>query len=286
MKRSNVLITVLLSLGIVSLLLDTEGASAEAKFRYTKDECVKCHAVEVNDIATAGKKHRSVPCVGCHVGHPPEVKKPIAPCNKCHPKAKKAHFVEGGGCLNCHTKPHTPLKITFRDKTDCLYCHRLQIDQLMEGKSKHSALDCTVCHDVHRKIPQCTQCHKPHWSEQSAADCKQCHKPHAPRFVAFPAGFPVPSCAKCHKKPADLLSANTTKHNLLECTTCHQGKHRTIPTCQSCHGSPHAAGIMRKFPKCGSCHNIAHALNDWSATEALETPAQAQQKKTSELPAR
>jgi cytochrome c553 len=46
-----------------------------------------------------------------------------------------------------------------------------------------------------------------------------------------------------------------------------------VPTCDSCHGAPHAAGIMQKFPKCYDCHYIAHDLNDWSAVKKESSPA-------------
>lgn len=282
MKRSTVIIMVLLLLGTVSLLLNTDGASA--KVPYTKDDCVKCHAAQVKDIATAGRKHRSVPCLGCHVGHPPEVQKPIAPCNKCHLKTRKAHF-EVGGCLNCHTNPHTPLNITFRGKADCLYCHMSQSEQLTRNKSKHSALDCTVCHDVHRKIPQCTQCHKPHMPEMAATECKLCHKPHMPTQVTYADDIPSKDCGTCHDTVLKTLTTSNVKHKDFACAFCHKDKHKMVPTCQSCHGSPHPAGIMRKFPRCFSCHNIAHALN-WAATEAQGTTAQAPQKETAKLPVR
>jgi hypothetical protein len=284
MKNSYVIIMLLLALGIMSILLNTDGASAETKAPYTKDDCVKCHATQVKDIATAGRKHRSVPCTGCHVGHPPEVQKPIAPCNKCHVKTRKAHF-EIGGCLNCHTNPHTPLNITFRGKADCLYCHAFQSEQLMAGKSKHSALDCAVCHDVHRKLPQCTQCHNLHSPELAASDCKKCHKPHAPTQVAYADDIPSKDCGMCHSDVLKTLASSNAKHKTFTCAFCHKEKHKMVPTCQSCHGSPHSAGIMRKFSKCSSCHNLAHALN-WFATEAQIAPEHVQQKETRDLPAR
>jgi hypothetical protein len=182
---------------IPQLLLYSGVVSAETKYQYTKDDCVKCHAAQVKNIAEAGGKHRNVPCVGCHPGHPPAVKNPIAQCTKCHLRTKKGHFTVSG-CLNCHMNPHTPLKITFKDGQPCLNCHESQIQLLSESKSKHSVLDCTICH---------------------------------------------------------------------------QGKHKTIPECRNCHGSPHPAGIMRKFPKCDDCHTAAHDPYN-SAAPAANVPAE------------
>jgi len=255
--------------GIAALLVHPGLAPAQTKSSYKKEECVQCHAGRVSDIATAGGKHRSVPCVGCHVGHPPDVKKPIAQCSKCHFKTRKAHF-ELTGCLNCHTNPHTPMRISFKGKDACLNCHAIQVDQLRNNRSKHSLVDCSECHDVHRKVPECTKCHVPH-AGKITGGCKQCHKAHMPKLVTYSADIPSKDCGACHKKVADLFVTNTSKHKPLECAFCHKEKHRMVPACQDCHGSPHPAGIMAKFQKCGRCHNIAHDLNNWSEVGSQAT---------------
>ncbi len=108
---------------------------------YKKEECKNCHPDQVNDIASAGRKHRSVPCIGCHTGHPPEVEKPIAECTKCHLKTRKSHF-EVPGCLNCHKNPHTPLNITFSAQAGCFNCHGVEVRQLSDNPSRHTALGC------------------------------------------------------------------------------------------------------------------------------------------------
>ena len=63
-----------------------------------------------------------------------------------------------------------------------------------------------------------------------------------------------------------MLSASDTKHKPLTCAFCHQEKHRMVPKCQDCHGSPHPEGFTVRFPNCGSCHKIAHDLNNWPVT--------------------
>jgi hypothetical protein len=257
---------VFLVVGIVMFLDHSGTASAQTNPALTNDDCGKCHAERANDIAVAGEAHRTVGCSGCHAGHPPQVKKPFAPCDKCHLERTNAHF-RITGCLNCHTNPHRPLNITFKsaDKDACLLCHGTQYWQFREYESKHTALNCSRCHDVHRKFPQCVQCHKPH-SGKIVGDCKPCHAAHMPK-VNLPDTVPSKVCGSCHTKAADLLSATASKHKSLACSGCHQGKHRTIPACQDCHGTPHPEGIRVKFPKCGDCHNIAHDLNNWPAAE-------------------
>lgn len=235
-----------------------------------KQSCPECHAAAADEIKAAGGKHRSVPCVGCHLGHPPTARKALQSCNRCHLTKKKAHF-ELGGCRSCHKNPHTPLNISFSDiKGNCVSCHAAQVAMLRENKSKHSAIECSTCHDVHRKVPECTRCHKPHATDMVVAECRECHKAHMPMPVTYAANIPSKDCGGCHRRALDLLSSSEAKHKPLACGFCHQEKHRMVPKCQSCHGSPHPEGMMAKFPKCGGCHKIAHDLNNWPAAPQKE----------------
>ena len=154
----------------------------------------------------------------------------------------------------------------------------LQIEKLRSFKSKHSALACSFCHNVHGRIPDCTQCHKSHSADIVQKDCKACHKAHQPKNVAYKNDVPNKFCAACHKKAFTLLAASPAKHSKLACAYCHQAKHKTVPQCTQCHVKPHPAAILAKFNgKCGECHSIAHDLNHWSekaaapaATKAVE----------------
>ena len=270
--KSSGLVAVLF--GIVLLLVSSIAVAATSAPGLGNDDCVKCHTAPPADISAAGGKHKDVGCTGCHNGHPPTVKKPIPQCSDCH--GGKPHF-ELKGCLGCHKNPHTPLKITFANNvTDaCLTCHTKQNEQLKQFKSKHSAIACSMCHDVHRKIPQCTQCHKPHAADMVAADCKKCHKPHMPTQVAYADDIPSKDCGACHSTVLKTLAASKVKHSAFTCAFCHKQKHKMVPQCGECHGTPHPAGIMAKFPKCGECHKIAHDLNNWSKTEAAPAAAPA-----------
>lgn len=255
-----------------SLLLGYAGLSAAAQApgqapaaTLTSGDCIKCHAGPPSDVAKAGAGHSRITCQDCHTGHRPSSKNNIPQCSTCH--SGKPHY-ELKGCLGCHRNPHTPLNITMSGNiTDpCLTCHTPQIKQLRENKSKHSALFCSTCHNVHGKVPPCVQCHKPHSSDMVQADCKKCHKAHMPKAVTYGSDVPNKNCGACHKRAFDLLAASKAKHRTLACVYCHKDKHRTVPKCQDCHGVPHPAGMMSRFPKCSECHNIAHDLNNWSAT--------------------
>lgn len=253
-------------------------APAPAKAQGPKllnDDCAKCHAKAPADVAVAGGKHKTaVGCQDCHAGHPPTVRKIIPVCSQCH--EGKPHY-KLAGCNTCHSNPHSPLNIKMgRNITDpCLTCHTQQIVKLRDNKSKHTALACTFCHDTHGKIPECVLCHKPHSKEMTQGDCKKCHQAHMPKAVAYGNQTPSKDCAACHKSAFDLLAASPFKHKNLSCVACHQAKHKMIPQCQSCHGTPHPATMLAKFPKCGYCHSIAHDLNNFKGQAPAGSPASA-----------
>ena len=269
-EHGSLRVLLFLSVGILALCVCSGAAPAEITNRYTPEECVRCHTAQVYDLAAAGGKHKGVTCAGCHAGHPPEVAKPIAPCSKCHVKSRNVHF-ETPGCTPCHTNPHTPLKMSFKGAATeaCLACHGLQGWMFRKYESKHSALACSNCHDVHRKFPSCTQCHVPH-SGKIAGGCNLCHKAHMPKLAALPDAVPSEDCGMCHKIAADLLKATAAKHRALSCRSCHQQKHGMIPSCEDCHGTRHPKDMMARFPQCGECHNVAHDLN-WTVTEVLDS---------------
>jgi hypothetical protein len=261
------------------LVLPGIGRAAETAGLAPAD-CVKCHAAPPADIAAAGGRHKTeVTCVDCHAGHRPASKNNIPKCSQCH--EGKPHYGLKN-CLECHKNPHTPLNIVFAAKTTepCLTCHTEQIKQLKENKSRHSELYCTTCHDVHRKVPQCVKCHRPHSAEMVQADCGKCHKAHKPKVVTYAADVPNKDCGACHKQAMALLSASSMRHKSVPCVRCHQAKHKTVPECRQCHGDKHPAPIMKKFPKCGMCHNIAHDLNHWTETAAPEKAKAAPAKRS------
>jgi predicted CXXCH cytochrome family protein len=244
----------------------------------TNADCIKCHSAASADVAANGAAHKAnVTCQDCHVGHPPTVKKIIPQCSQCH--SGKPHY-NLSGCMRCHNNPHTPkiIKLANNITEECLSCHTQQIVKLKQVKSKHTNLACSFCHNIHGKIPQCTQCHKPHSPDMTAAECKRCHQAHMPTAVTYNSETPNKMCASCHKKAFDLLAASDSKHKDVKCVICHKDKHKTVPTCQSCHGTPHPAGMLARFTKCGECHSIAHSLNHWDSAGQKNTDKDAAKK--------
>lgn len=280
-KSFKLLAVVLFTTASVSLA----SGAAPASPALTNADCAKCHIKPAMDLEAKGMAHKTaVGCQDCHIGHPPAVpKKDVIPsCSMCH--SDKPHY-KLPKCLSCHRNPHTPKVINFgKDVTDpCLTCHSEQIAKMKANPSKHAKLNCSFCHDVHGKIPQCVQCHKSHSADIGAGDCKKCHQAHMPTVVTYAADTPNKFCAACHGKVSNQLSASKAKHGKFLCSSCHQNKHKAMPKCQDCHAKPHPAGIMAKFPVCGTCHNIAHDLNNWPVSNQQEKqpakPAKAGKKK-------
>ncbi len=265
LRSSSLTVILILALGI---FIFAAYAGAESSDAGTPGEgkCADCHAGAADEIQAAGSRHRSVPCGGCHIGPHQKGAHQIQKCNRCHPQTKRAHF-KLDNCRGCHRNPHTPLHISFKDiKGACVACHAEQVAQLRDYKSRHSAVECSTCHDVHRKVPQCTRCHKPHSAAMDASECRKCHRAHRPNIVTYADDVPSGDCGACHAKAFDLLVAGNTRHKTFACAFCHRQKHRMVPSCQGCHGSPHPEGIMAKFRTCDDCHKIAHDLNNWPET--------------------
>ncbi|MGB9808172.1 MAG: cytochrome C [Thermosulfidibacteraceae bacterium] len=228
----------------------------------SNNDCIKCHKKETSLINTKGGKHKDVGCLKCHKGHYPEIakEKMIPACSECH--YNKEHY-KLEGCNRCHQNPHTPLVISLEKgeyKKECATCHASPYKDLEKFKSKHTELTCNFCHTQHREKPECLKCHSGHLKEQTNKDCYMCHKPHSPTKVIYPNEVPNKYCEACHEKQGLDLKATTTKHSKLTCAFCHRNEHKTVPSCETCHGAPHPQAMLKAFKGCNDCHNDAHLL--------------------------
>lgn len=227
-----------------------------------KNDCAKCHPYKVQILTEAGGKHATeIGCLDCHPQHPPKGENTISPCTLCH--VGQPHF-EITDCLHCHVDPHRPLA-SLRDpvkpaRDECLSCHEEPGLQMSASPSRHADLFCTYCHESHRMIPACLDCHGPHLSGQSEADCLRCHQAHQPLHIV-PVGYlPESFCRVCHKRQAQDLAETRTYHGTVNCSYCHKGLHPSVPSCLDCHDRPHAGEAYRKYSPCLDCHGDAHRL--------------------------
>ena len=263
MKRQNLATRLIFSVLFLSALLFISGNAIAAPM-LSIDDCGKCHEVQPREINTAGAAHESqINCLDCHMGHRPVSQNNIPACAQCH---EGTDHYSLDNCMSCHN-PHQPLNVVLEGelKAECLSCHTEQNAQLVANPSMHTEVSCNFCHaDTHGNIPDCTECHEPHSAEMVQNDCATCHAAHQPTVLEYPETTPNVLCASCHDTAYGQLLATNTKHKAVGCVECHADKHKTVPQCSDCHGTPHAAGIHAKFPECGSCHNTAHDLDNLS----------------------
>ncbi|MEW6570035.1 MAG: cytochrome c3 family protein [Nitrospirota bacterium] len=235
--------------------------AAKPEPQLTNSDCIKCHSKVQETVESKGSKHKTaISCMDCHRGHPPMVPKEqiIPACNDCH--SGKPHY-ELAECASCHD-PHAPLemKLAANITDPCLTCHPGQGKEMKDNPSLHTNVACTMCHAAHKAIPECMTCHKPHSAEMVNKDCLTCHPAHQPLTITYGSDMPSKFCAPCHQNILDKLVLTKTKHSELECVFCHKEKHKMIPTCETCHGSPHPPALTAQFKKCNDCHISAHTL--------------------------
>jgi|WetSurSiteA1Bulk_404760.scaffolds.fasta_scaffold13044_2 predicted CXXCH cytochrome family protein len=252
------------SIAVSSFSGHQDVSAEQAPAQLTTADCIKCHTAVVQTVDSKGAKHKTaVSCMDCHKGHPPMVsKEKIIPlCSACH--AGKKHY-EIGGCNACHSDPHAPvdMKLGANITGPCLSCHEQQGKEVKDHPTLHSKLFCTTCHKEHKQVPPCLQCHRAHTSEMVNKDCLTCHPAHQPLSITYGPDMSSNFCAPCHQKIANTLTGTTTKHSKLACVFCHKEKHKMVPACESCHGSPHPASMTAKFKNCNACHISAHSLGE------------------------
>lgn len=228
----------------------------------TVNQCGQCHPGVFTNLKDNGAKHR-FDCQKCHSSfHSYNPKKggwdEIMPkCSSCHADLHGKTFTD---CASCHTNPHAPKKITMDSRLvkSCGGCHSSAAEQLANFPSKHTKLGCQKCHTSHGYKPTCFNCHKPHHEGQELATCTKCHAVHKPLVITYGNDVPAVTCGSCHGKVFTKWQKSPSKHGKVTCVTCHNAKHRFIPKCTDCHGTPHKPEIHKRFPNCLSCHIDVH----------------------------
>jgi len=239
----------------------SEGVYTGAKLQST--DCQKCHDTQAREINSDGKRHKTaITCQDCHVEHPPWGDNTIPQCSNCHEGREHFNLPD---CLACHSNPHTPLDLTISDTPEstvgCKTCHSDKGEEFKKFPSKHSEQNCTLCHPLkHKVIHNCFTCHEPHAKTMKYEDCLRCHKPHSPLNITYADDTPSELCGACHQELYKSLTSNPSKHRELNCATCHQNKHPTVPECTDCHEGIHDKSLLDKFPDCLKCHADPHNL--------------------------
>ena len=221
--------------------------------------CSQCHSQQFEEFSTHHGRHANLKCVYCHNVHGQ-----IEICTICH--APHSAELTYNDCLNCHPA-HRPQEIEYPatvSNEQCAICHEAVNTELAQSSTRHSSLKCAYCHTTHKQIPECVDCHTPHTQSMTHNnDCTGCHPAHDPAVIELPADTARDVCAACHEEVDARLRESDTKHNDLGCVYCHP-EHRYLPTCESCHGSPHKDiyNVHEDYPECSQCHIDPHEVNN------------------------
>jgi len=221
----------------------------------SEDVCAECHLTPVTNLEEFGGKHSNKGCDFCHKQHGF-----IPQCSDCHGSFHGGEFTE---CAECHTDAHAPNENAFKvndvENDVCGACHADVQNKFEVSPTKHNNLDCSMCHSKHGSIPKCTNCHKTHDDTMTADDCQTCHvSAHQPTNIFCPASTPTSFCEGCHSEATYKMEESATRHSELPCAQCHTW-HGQIPTCSSCHATPHGPA----YSDCGeNCHILAHNVWD------------------------
>lgn len=224
--------------------------------------CVDCHDFQVEMVKQDGGEHAaSLMCSDCHPEHAPDGENILQDCTLCHDG--EPHYAVGN-CRHCHLDPHRPL-VSLRDplkpaRRECLSCHPGVGDVMADAPGRHAEMFCNHCHDRHGFSPECLDCHEPHKETPSRTDCQFCHPPHSPARISVGGHVPASACQACHREQAKDLARTTTRHGMVNCVYCHNGRHRSVTPCRECHGQPHSGMLHEKYGECLFCHGDAHRL--------------------------
>lgn len=171
---------------------DLRVVSARPKEAPDYQACAGCHREAAGTMKGHGGRHKTMECVMCHPGHPPQVEKPFTECTQCHqPHSPR---MTAASCKGCHTAHAAAVvKYAFNiPSVDCAACHQPAADVLGGRGGKHKALSCALCHP---------ETHK------AKSECRHCHGAPHPTHVMSKAGI----CSSCHNTAHDLHSARTKR---------------------------------------------------------------------------
>ena len=230
----------------------------------TVNQCGQCHPGTFGSLKNAGGKHQ-FDCQKCHTTfHAYNPKKGgwdalMPKCASCHTEPHGKTITD---CSSCHVNAHAPKKIPMEAAliNACPTCHTSPREQLTKFPSKHTKVSCQKCHSTHGYKPSCFACHKPHHEGQELPTCLKCHPVHKPLQITYEKDVPAVTCGSCHQKVYSTWQKTPSKHGKVNCATCHHSKHRNIPKCGECHGTPHTKEFHVRFPNCLSCHLDVHDL--------------------------
>jgi hypothetical protein len=209
------------------------------------DRCLLCHDSTGNKVIfessgfklyNSTKSEFALKCFTCHIELKHKIQTPYNNCTECH-----------------YLDDHNSLSLSFNlilaehgqiNNEFCIECHEQECSELQKVGHTHEDI-CTSCHNDHKIIPGCLDCHDP-------SDVGPYHDLGTPEFEV---------CTDCHKGGAH---TRPVINDEMDCSICHSdwyminlenygGKHFTNPNlgkCSSCHTA------HKEYPTCRDCHGI------------------------------
>lgn len=119
------------------------------------NQCSDCHRDQADQLTALPSRHTDLSCSDCHHTQHGQ----IPSCAECH----QPHFAAQAftSCSDCHDV-HQPLSIELGETIElqtCDACHSDIYSKWQGTSSKHGQVSCSACHEAHKKIPQCQDCH-------------------------------------------------------------------------------------------------------------------------------
>jgi hypothetical protein len=209
------------------------------------DRCLICHDSTGDDIifqfqslkiANSTDLSFATKCFQCHVEPKHKVQLPYNICTECH-----------------YQKDHEALSLSFNyiletlgeiDNSFCIECHEHECTELDKVGHTHEDV-CTNCHNDHKRIPGCLDCHDPTFigpyhdlRSPNFEICTDCHMGGAHTRPIINDNM---DCSICHTNIYATTLENYggrhyTNETLGKCSNCHTD-HKEYPSCRDCHGT-------------------------------------------------
>ena len=140
-----------------------------------EDNCLTCHGKVGDEMKQYPSLHKQQACSLCHERHGY-----IPSCMDCH-EPHTTSLTKNEQCLACHPVHSPTRRLKYAKETPneiCASCHDDIATTLAKNKSKHHDVACVACHNKHKYVPKCEECHKEPHSKQllkKFKNCLQCH---------------------------------------------------------------------------------------------------------------
>lgn len=197
-------------------------------------------------------------------------------CYKCHVDPKHKVETPYNLCTECHYQgdTHNALSLSFNNVLErlgtienrfCEECHTEQCSELQKVGHTHEDT-CTNCHNDHKKVPGCLDCHDPSsvgpyhtLSKPEFEYCTDCHIGGAHTRPVINDGM---DCSICHSDYYQNTlekygGRHFTNETLGGCDSCHTS-HKEYPSCRDCHGTfpkhLETGAVQNPNQDCTVCH--------------------------------